>query len=46
MVELTARGATVAVSLTDDAQRLPVSLTLPLPYGSVLLTLSGVSGPA
>jgi hypothetical protein len=45
MVELTTRGATVAVSLTDDAQRLPVELTLPLPYGSVLLTLSGVSRP-
>ena len=45
MVELTTRGATVAVSLTDDAQRLPVELTLPLPYGSVLLTLSGLSRP-
>jgi hypothetical protein len=45
-VELTARGATVAVSLTDDDRRLPVALTVPLPYGSVLLTLSGVSGPA
>jgi hypothetical protein len=44
-VELTARGATVAVSLTDDRQRLPVQLTLPLPYGSVLLTLSGFSSP-
>jgi Protein of unknown function (DUF3108) len=44
-LELTARGSTVAVSLTDDARRLPVQLTLPLPYGSVLLTLSGVSAP-
>jgi hypothetical protein len=44
-VELTARGSTVSVSLTDDARRLPVQLTLPLPYGSVLLTLSGVSTP-
>jgi hypothetical protein len=45
-VELTARGATMAVSLTDDERRLPVQLTLPLPYGSVLLTLSGISVPA
>lgn len=44
-LELTARGATMAVSLTDDERRLPVSLTLPLPYGSVLLTLSGVTSP-
>jgi hypothetical protein len=44
-LELTSRGATMAVSLTDDARRLPVQLTLPLPYGSVLLTLSGVSSP-
>jgi hypothetical protein len=42
-VELTSRGSTMAVSLTDDARRLPVQLTLPLPYGTVLLTLSGVS---
>jgi hypothetical protein len=45
-VELTTRGATMAVSLTDDERRLPVQLTLPLPYGSVLLTLSGISVPA
>jgi Protein of unknown function (DUF3108) len=45
-VELTSRGSTVAVSLTDDARRLPVQLTLPLPYGSVLLTLGGVSTPS
>jgi hypothetical protein len=42
-LELTTRGSTLAVSLTDDARRLPAQLTLPLPYGSVLLTLSGVS---
>ncbi|HEY9504843.1 MAG TPA: DUF3108 domain-containing protein [Gemmatimonadales bacterium] len=45
-VELTSRGSTIAVSLTDDARRLPVQLTLPLPYGTVLLTLSGLSRPA
>jgi hypothetical protein len=44
-VELTSRGSTVAVSLTDDARRLPVQVTVPLPYGSVLLTLSAVSTP-
>jgi Protein of unknown function (DUF3108) len=44
-VELTSRGSTVAVSLTDDSRRLPILVMLPLPYGSVLLTLSGVSSP-
>lgn len=44
-LEVTSRGSTMAVSLTDDERRLPVQLTLPLPYGSVLLTLSGVSTP-
>jgi hypothetical protein len=45
-LEVTARGTTVAVSLTDDAQRLPVQVSLPLPYGTVLLTLSGMTRPA
>ena len=44
-LELTSRGSTMVVSLTDDARRLPVQLTLPLPYGNVLLTLSGASSP-
>jgi hypothetical protein len=44
-VELTARGATVAVRLTDDTRRLPVQLTLPLPYGTVLLELTGIAAP-
>jgi Protein of unknown function (DUF3108) len=43
-IELTARGATVGVQLTDDARRLPVRLDVPLPYGAVTLMLSG--GPA
>lgn len=43
-VELTSRGSTMSVSLTDDARRLPVRLDLPLPYGRVILQLSGVSG--
>ena len=40
-VELTSRGSTVGVSLTDDARRLPVQLSLPLPYGTVTLLLTG-----
>lgn len=43
-VELTARGSTVGVWLTDDARRLPARLSLPLPYGTVLLELSGATG--
>jgi hypothetical protein len=39
-LELTTRGATIGVRLTDDARRLPVELTLPLPYGTVSLVLS------
>jgi Protein of unknown function (DUF3108) len=42
-VELTTRGATVAVWLTDDSRRLPVQLNLPLPYGTVSLVLSGTA---
>jgi hypothetical protein len=45
IVELTSRGSTVGVRLTDDSQRLPVQLSLPLPYGSVILQLSGTAGP-
>jgi hypothetical protein len=45
-VELTSRGSTVGVSLTDDARRLPVQLSLPLPYGRVTLLLTGVGRPA
>jgi hypothetical protein len=43
-VELTSRGATMGVRLTDDARRLPVQLDLPLPYGRVSLELTGVGG--
>jgi hypothetical protein len=42
-LELTTRGATIGVRLTDDARRLPVQLTLPLPYGTVGLVLSGTA---
>jgi hypothetical protein len=41
-VRVTARGATMRVWLTDDKRRLPAQLELPLPFGSVTLTL--VSG--
>jgi hypothetical protein len=43
VVEITARGSTMSVRFTDDARRLPVSLDLPLPYGSVTLELTAVS---
>lgn len=43
-VQLTTRGSVVGVRLTDDAQRLPVQLSLPLPYGTVTLELSGTTG--
>jgi uncharacterized protein DUF3108 len=42
-LELTTRGSTIGVRLTDDARRLPVELTLPLPYGTVSLVLSGTA---
>lgn len=41
-VEVTARGQTMRVWFTDDKRRLPAQLELPLPFGSVVLTL--VSG--
>jgi hypothetical protein len=45
IVQLTTRGSTLGVRLTDDARRLPVQLSLPLPYGTVVLQLSGAAGP-
>jgi len=41
-VQVTTRGTTMGVRFTDDKRRLPVDLDLPLPYGSVLLSLSGI----
>lgn len=38
-VEVTSRGMTMKVWLTDDAQRIPVQLELPLPFGVVALQL-------
>jgi hypothetical protein len=46
VLEVTAHGSAMTLRLTDDARRLPVQLDLPLPYGTVSLTLSGIStGP-
>jgi len=43
VLEVTSRGHTLGVRLTDDARRLPVQLDVPLPYGTVTLELTGVS---
>jgi Protein of unknown function (DUF3108) len=46
-VEVTARGETMRVWFTDDKRRLPAQLELPLPFGSVMLSLVGqTAGPA
>jgi hypothetical protein len=41
VVRVTSRGETMQVLLTDDKRRLPAELELPLPFGSVTLTLVG-----
>jgi hypothetical protein len=38
-VQVTARGTTMRAWFTDDKRRLPAQLELPLPFGSVTLTL-------
>ena len=38
-LEITSRGLTMSVKLTDDARRLPVEMELPLPFGRVTLEL-------
>jgi hypothetical protein len=43
-VQVTARGATMRVWFTDDQRRLPAQLELPLPFGSVTLSLAGQTG--
>jgi Protein of unknown function (DUF3108) len=40
-VEVTSRGMTMKVWLTDDARRLPAQLELPMPFGVVSLVLAG-----
>jgi hypothetical protein len=39
-LEVTSRGMTMGVALTDDARRLPVELDLPLPIGRITLALT------
>jgi hypothetical protein len=39
-LEVTSRGMTMGVALTDDARRLPVELDLPLPIGQITLSLT------
>jgi hypothetical protein len=40
-VEVSSRGETMRVWFTDDARRLPAQLEIPLPFGSVTLSLVG-----
>jgi hypothetical protein len=40
-VQVTSRGMTMKVWLTDDARRLPAQLEVPLPFGVVSLVLAG-----
>lgn len=39
-VQVTSRGATMRVWFTDDERRLPAQLEIPLPFGSVTLSLA------
>jgi uncharacterized protein DUF3108 len=43
-VQVTSRGTTMRVWFTDDKRRLPVQMVIPLPFGSVTLTLAGQEG--
>jgi hypothetical protein len=43
-VRVTSRGTTMQVWLTDDRRRLPAQLEIPLPFGSVMLSLVGGEG--
>lgn len=43
-VQVTARGSTMRVWLTDDKRRLPAQAEIPLPFGSVTLSLAGQTG--
>jgi hypothetical protein len=40
-VRVTSRGTTMRVWFTDDQRRLPAQLEIPLPFGSVMLSLVG-----
>jgi hypothetical protein len=43
VLEVSTRGTTMRMRLTDDARRLPVQLELPMSFGTVSLELNGVS---
>jgi len=43
-VQVSSRGTTMRVWFTDDKRRLPAQLELPLPFGSVTLSLAGQQG--
>lgn len=43
VLDLSTRGTTMRLRLTDDARRLPVQMELPMSFGTVSLELSGVS---
>jgi hypothetical protein len=43
-VLVTARGTTMRVWFTDDKRRLPVQMEIPLPFGSVTLSLAALEG--
>ncbi|HEV7364344.1 MAG TPA: DUF3108 domain-containing protein [Gemmatimonadales bacterium] len=43
-VQVTARGTTMRVWFTDDKRRLPAQMEIPLPFGSVTLSLAGQTG--
>src|SRR4051812_42913492 len=43
-LSVTARGSTVRVWLTDDRRRVPAQMEIPLPFGSVTLSLAGTQG--
>ena len=45
-VRVTSRGTSMQVWFSDDKRRLPVQLELPLPFGSVTLSLVGQGGSA
>jgi hypothetical protein len=44
-LSVSSRGTTARVWLTDDARRLPAQLEIPLPFGSVTLTLVASTSP-
>jgi hypothetical protein len=45
-LRVTARGTTMRLWLTDDKRRLPAQLEIPLPFGSVTLTLTSSISPS